>query len=217
MEVDSGVCTVRFTDRIEEAGLRIQPGDFVLILVAQQFEVHPRDGARETVATAGLPGTAHQSQVAVGKSLVLVIDQEFGAAVDDLVQCLCNRLFAGNQITNEPRIRGCDSSPAEGLSILLDRNAVEFDGPHQRSVRDRNEASLPRCAEHHDVGEDRVAEDLSCECICIERLDIIFTDDAADGRNALVDSQAGVAVLDKIRCRHLRGIEQYSCAAAPEP
>ena len=86
MEADPGLVPVGLLHRFQEAGLRVQSGYLVLVLVAQQSEVAFCDGFGQRIVVRSVVHTPHERPVAVGQRLVLVVGQEIGAPLDQGVE-----------------------------------------------------------------------------------------------------------------------------------
>jgi len=86
VEAHPGFVAVRFANRVEKTGLRVQPRNLILVLVAEQSEVAACDRFSQAVVVGGITYMLDKSEVAVSKCLVLVIDEKFGAVVDDVVE-----------------------------------------------------------------------------------------------------------------------------------
>ncbi len=93
--------------------------------------------------------TLDEGEVAIGKRLILVVDEELRSASDKIVNGLL-RLLRSGAACRKRQLFGVgngDAAPPERLLVLLDINAVEFDGTHQRVQRNRDEPLLPCGAE----------------------------------------------------------------------
>ena len=80
----------KFTaDVLEKTCLRMQSSNFILILVAQKFEVALCYGCSEIViACRGVPHSLHEFNKPIGQCLVLILNEKVSPAFDEFVQAL---------------------------------------------------------------------------------------------------------------------------------
>ena len=193
---------------LEEAGLRMQARDLVFVLDRQQFEVALRRSFRDVFAvdrgTFRIPDVCNELLVLLRERFILIADEEFAAASDHAIKRLGDLAAAVDDRGYVVRLFRGNAAPRKGPLVVVDAHAVQFDCSIQRVARYRQQAALPRVAQHHDVGEDRVAHQSARVAIGV---------DAAHARHCLVDlcqsdvrPEIRIAVLHEIASRHLGGI-----------
>ena len=76
-----------------------------------------------------------------------------------------------HQIADRRHVMGRMPSQEHGLPVDLDGDAIEFDGPVDGVVRERQKTLLQGIAEHEEIGGDAVAEQASGEMRGIDDVD----------------------------------------------
>ncbi len=117
VETDFRFAAEVFAHGFEEAGLRVQPRDFVLIFVTEQLEVARRHGlGKPVVASLCVAYPLYEFDVAIGKRLILVPDEELGATCYQIIQRFVLRAFGADRrlryAADLPRQYGPSRKPA---------------------------------------------------------------------------------------------------------
>ena len=132
--------------------------------------------------------------------LVLITDEKFTAAIDDVIECLVSwgGVIVVHQLCDGIEVHGDDPAPAECLLVFLNFDTVQFDCAHQALERHRNQALLPRTAEQQDIGVDRIAQECFGNRIGVQGCQSFRADYIADCRDAIRSFEVGVAMRYEI-------------------
>ena len=204
----------------EKAGLRVQPRDLVLVLVGHQLEqvVGHRFGQSGLAQWGlGLLHTRHKFAVTRGVGGVLVIGEVGHAACDALVQ-RCALVQRDHLRRLQQRLHPFGvlrrmAAPFKGQQVVGHRHRIEFDGPVQRSQRQRHPALLPGVAQEHGVDINRVAHDLLGQAIGVEGTHPIDAGLLRDFGHAGFGGVLPIAVFHKGRRRRAVAVECHTRAA----
>ena len=172
---------------LAEFRLAVQPRDFVLVLVGQQFEVITRHGfgQRQIISRIQRPHLLHLGAIPLGIGGVLVTSEEIHAPVDDLFQGLADglgRFSRTRQFLHRFALQRCAAAPAEGLLVQLRGNAVDTDSLFDGFGRQRQQPLLIGKAQQEQVGGNAIAQQASGQVgridemgfLCANRLDQRF-------------------------------------------
>ncbi len=125
------------TISIHQTGKTLFPGTGFV------YETGGAEGTGYAVNVPVIPGAGSLELIKVhdeiviplGQCMILIIDQEFGPALNDLVQRFVffrNWLWSGHLFLNELRIAGSKAAPAERLLVSVNLDAVQLYGASNR-------------------------------------------------------------------------------------
>ena len=164
-------------DALAEGRIGVQARDLVLILVGHEFEQIAGHGLRQARARArhgalGGMDLVHEGLVLgriggvlVGREEVHALGHHLGQRrlLDEL-----DHLGRLEQGAHGSQVMGAAAAPLEGGLVVVGLHAVEFDGAHQRRMRQRHAARLPGVAQDQRVGVDAVAQQLHGHLLGVE-------------------------------------------------
>ena len=192
MELQLVVTGELIFQRFGETGIGIEPRDFVLILISEEFVVVARHCLGESGTALGslalhVLHAPDKRRIALCIGGILIGDQIRSAPSDQLLEGLGTFYLDNACPMNASRLRGTlrphrrSPTPEESLLVHLDRHAVQFDGALDGLRANGHQAPLIGEAEHEEIAPQAVAKQGRRKFRCVDELGALITDGGGDG------------------------------------
>ncbi len=199
----------------QEIRFRMQPGNFVLVLIGEQFEIVAGDrqcqrfGALHAMRL-GCLYLNDKVLIAPCERPALISGEEVDAALNVTYESIrllwfvdADVFVAARHLSDKRQVVRGPPAPGKGLLVRFDRHTIQLNGLEERLARDRHEALLPGAAEHEHVAGDRVTQQFGCKLGRFEKIRPVAADDFCDGLVQFVAWKRHIGIAGEIACDRL--------------